>query len=352
MRWEIVDSIVTGIDGPDERQKRRSPFTLDASRKPKRIVMMAWGGEAGRRIEGIYELEGNKLRICFGEEDKELPTEFKVEKGADMGLIELERVLKPDEKASEIEKLNAAELKKMQGKWRLIKMENERGVAPAKEIESMPLEIVGNEFSFLHEERGEIEKEIMTIILDSSKSPKEITFTALNGPAAVVGKIAEGIYEWKGDQLRISMANFGKPRPAATELVKVAKARLMEFERIPDAIRDLKDLAGEWRPSVVRDGKERMAPWAAAEIHRDVLWVTEGDKTEKMVLEMNGGEGTFDMTPITGPVAVRGKPMLGRFTWKDGELTVYSGKPGAGRPAEAKAGPDVTVAVMERVKKR
>ncbi len=232
MRWEIVGSTITAIDGPGEKQRSKSRIALDGTKSPKRIAQTALTGpkdEPGRKIEGIYEVKGDKLRICFGEEGKEFPTEFKVEKGADMGLIELERVPKPNEK----DKADAAELKKLQGKWRLIKMENERGVAPNKEIESLKLEIAGNEFSFLHEERGAIEKETMTIVLDSSKSPKEITLTAVNGPKAVVGKIAEGIYELKGDTFRISMADFGKPRPAAAELVKVAKARLMEFERIP-----------------------------------------------------------------------------------------------------------------------
>ncbi len=58
------------------------------------------------------------------------------------------------------------------------------------------------------------------------------------------------------------------------------------------------------------------------------------------------------MTPITGPAAVRGKPMLGRFTFKDDKLTIYSGAPGAERPAEAKGGKGVSVIAMERAKKK
>ena len=346
MRWEIVGSTVTYIHRPDAKQRDKSRIALDGTKSPKRITQTALTGpkdEPGLKFEGIYEVKGDKLRICFGEEGKEFPTEFKVAKGADMGLIELERIPKPAEK----EKADAEELKKLQGKWRLVKMENERGVARAKEVEALRLEVAGNEFSFLHETGGEIEKETMTIVLESSKSPNEITLTAASGPEAVVGKIAEGIYEWKGDTLRISMADFGKPRPAAAELVKVAKARLMEFERIPDAIRGLKDLAGEWK--VTADGPDDSG---TVDIYRDVMWMTHGDKTEKAIITLDVEKGYFDITAITGPIAARGKPMLGRFTWKDDKLFLYTAGLGAERPAEPKTSKGVKVAVMGRIKKK
>ncbi len=97
MRWEIVDSTIIVIDGPDDKQRNKSRMALDVTKSPKRIVQTALtepGEKPGRKIEGIYEVKGDKLRICFGGEGKEFPTEFKVAKGNDTGLIELERVKK------------------------------------------------------------------------------------------------------------------------------------------------------------------------------------------------------------------------------------------------------------------
>ncbi len=58
------------------------------------------------------------------------------------------------------------------------------------------------------------------------------------------------------------------------------------------------------------------------------------------------------MTPLTGPATVRGKPMLGRFAWKDAKLTLAFGTPGGERPADLKGGKDIGVIVLERVIKK
>ena len=52
------------------------------------------------------------------------------------------------------------------------------------------------------------------------------------------------------------------------------------------------------------------------------------------------------------PIAVQGKPTLGRFMWKDGELTICTGLPGAERPKDTKGGAGVTVAVLVRAVKK
>ena len=77
-----------------------------------------------------------------------------------------------------------------------------------------------------------------------------------------------------------------------------------------------------------------------------------GDETEKMVLDLDAAKGFLDLTPISGPAAVRGKPMRGRFTWKDDKLTLAFGEPGGERPAEANSGKGVTVMVLERGAKK
>ncbi len=186
-------------------------------------------------------------------------------------------------------------------------------------------------------------------VLDPTKLPKQITTTWIDDQK---NKIKEsGIYEFDGNRLRICWSIVeGKPRPISFAVTKENQVNLCEYDRIPYTIRELKDLAGEWKYTVAEDGKELSA--GTMDIYRDVIWQTDQGQTEKAILALDVTKGFFDITPITGPTAVPRKPLLGRFTWKDGILTIFSGDPGAERPAEAKAGKGVTVAVMVRTVKK
>ena len=248
---------------------------------------------------------------------------------------------KPGAKAPE--KAEAAELKKFQGRWRVTKIENNRGVAPAKEIETMRWEFTGN--TIIGQDRpDQLAQDKMQFTFDATKSPKQITITGKAAPDAKADRTIGAIYEIEGDTLRICM---GDTRPTEFKVEKGVDGGLIELERIPDGIRELKDLAGEW--TVAADGPDDTG---TVDIYRDVMWMTHGDKTEKAIITLDAEKGFLDITAITGPIAVRGKPMLGRFTWKDNKLSIYTGGLGAERPAEAKAGKGVTVAVMERIKKK
>jgi len=150
----------------------------------------------------------------------------------------------------------------------------------------------------------------------------------------------------KGDKLRICFGEEGK-EPTEFKVEKGADMGLIELQRILESIRDLKDLAGEW--TLTPDGKPN--DFATVDVYRDVIWMTHEGKTEKAIISLDAEKGFLDIAPITGPIDSQGKPMLGRFTWKENKLTIYSGIPGAERPAEARAGNGVTVTLMERVKK-
>ncbi len=351
MRWEFAGDIVSPTDNPDDNSRRKLRIALEPTQSPKQITLTQLTGpkdEIGDKLKGIYELKGNTLRICIGMEPGEArPTEFKVAKDVNGTLIELERILKPDQKAPEKETPEAAELKKLQGLWRVTKIESERGVAPAKEIAPMRWEFVGTTVAGTDgPNEGQTQK--MQIALDVTKSPKQITMTGsartgLKPEEADVKTTVVGIYELKGDTLRICMASPGQPLPTEFKAEKKGDGALIKLERIPDGIRDLKDLAGEWQ--FLQDGKPQDT--GTMEIYRDMSWTTDGDKIVRVLIALDAEKGLFDFLSTTG-----GKPQLGRFIWKDDKMTMYFGDPGAERPAEAKAGKGVTVAVMERVKKK
>lgn len=63
-------------------------FALDASKSPKTIDIKPEGGET---MKGIYELTGDRLKICFAEPGQNRPKEFKSPAGSDLILLVLKR---------------------------------------------------------------------------------------------------------------------------------------------------------------------------------------------------------------------------------------------------------------------
>jgi uncharacterized protein (TIGR03067 family) len=71
------------------------PYKLDPGKKPKLIDWLA-GGRHGpsKPVPGIYELEGDRLKICWGGEGKARPQEFTTKAGAGEWLWSLRRAKK------------------------------------------------------------------------------------------------------------------------------------------------------------------------------------------------------------------------------------------------------------------
>jgi uncharacterized protein (TIGR03067 family) len=58
-------------------EKTEGTFTLDASKKPKTIDIVPDNGpDRGKRQPGIYEIDGDKIKICAAQPNKERPTTF------------------------------------------------------------------------------------------------------------------------------------------------------------------------------------------------------------------------------------------------------------------------------------
>jgi uncharacterized protein (TIGR03067 family) len=61
----------------------KSKYTIDPTKKPKAIDFEATEGEArGKKIQAIYELDGDTLKFCLAGSDKDRPTDFTAKEGS------------------------------------------------------------------------------------------------------------------------------------------------------------------------------------------------------------------------------------------------------------------------------
>lgn len=70
----------------------KGTFQIDATKKPKTIDSFPAGApDKSKPIRGIYELDGDTLRVCYGAPGKDRPTEFASKPGSGHTLQVLKR---------------------------------------------------------------------------------------------------------------------------------------------------------------------------------------------------------------------------------------------------------------------
>jgi len=73
-------------------QDNEATLKLDAAKKPKTIDLMVKAGDKMEVIKGIYQLDGDDLKICAaGEEGVERPKDFATKAKSGLGLLVLKR---------------------------------------------------------------------------------------------------------------------------------------------------------------------------------------------------------------------------------------------------------------------
>jgi RNA polymerase sigma factor (sigma-70 family) len=216
-------------------------FKLDPTKKPAAINTIALNGPSdGQTILGIYQLEGATLRLCLGNTPEGgRPTEFESKEGSDRVLMTLQRPKAPGRKPPEKEKPDEPTRAKphrelLLGRWQAVH----------EEINGTPLPIknrLGRVVLFEHKplERGDQVKFPLGITsagashwvkytLDETKQPPWIDIHAYPGqPDARY----QGIYELKGDTLRICLGHPGVGRPSEFKTAPASRTTLLELRR-------------------------------------------------------------------------------------------------------------------------
>jgi RNA polymerase sigma factor (sigma-70 family) len=206
-------------------------FKLDPANSPRRVTMIMRLHEKEKTIEGIYALEGDTLKLCYGKEpESPLATDFTAPKGSERMMFLLRRI-KPDTEKDKAQ---------LQGTWEIVAAELADGEPlanlPAADerrlVEFKDDTVTGSLFDryygplalqvfslaidddlakgLMNKDRPKAKKPA-TFQLDATKKPKEISFTHENGITQ------KAIYQLNGDYLKIGFAGPGEQmaKPAA-----------------------------------------------------------------------------------------------------------------------------------------
>jgi uncharacterized protein (TIGR03067 family) len=74
------DELTVTVDG---RVYMTAKIVIDPTKKPKAVdYIVTEGDHKGKKLLGIYELDGDTVKFCFAPPDQERPTEFAAEKGS------------------------------------------------------------------------------------------------------------------------------------------------------------------------------------------------------------------------------------------------------------------------------
>jgi RNA polymerase sigma factor (sigma-70 family) len=195
------------------RTENKVTFTLDPTKKPRLLAMTAADGpDKGKTVPLIYELEGDRLKLCFDTKAGEKqPTEFATKPGSGLLLFVLKRV----------DPSKMADREKLKGTWQAV----------SGETSGKPLadDFLKNYKAVFTEDKVKMsaidDKGEATYTIDQTKKPKTIDIRISDKEKAI------GIYELDGDTLKLCMVEDKDGNRRPTEFAGKDKAILIEFKR-------------------------------------------------------------------------------------------------------------------------
>lgn len=221
-------------------------LTLDPAKSPKQVVFTwatnPWVGKEYLVQRGIYEADGDTLKLCFyfpGEDTKGLvPTEFSAGYGSKRSLGTWVRVpppgaggTKPDAAGPQPGTPAAGggarpDRDRLQGAWQVVEM-----AVRGKGLQKVPADQAGRLRAVFTGDELEWRGFKLTYTLDPSRTPKQMDWVSKDE-----GRV-RAIYELDGDALKVCLTNPGEDRP--TEFKSVdgppgpeGKAKVLVFGRV------------------------------------------------------------------------------------------------------------------------
>ena len=96
VRWAFKNDRVTFL-ADVETASAKGTYKLDPSKKPKTIDISfppAFGEKMGQTLLGIYEIDGDALKICYSPDGGQRPAEFQSKSGSKVILATFKRLKK------------------------------------------------------------------------------------------------------------------------------------------------------------------------------------------------------------------------------------------------------------------
>jgi uncharacterized protein (TIGR03067 family) len=250
----------------------------------------------------------------------------------------------------------SAELKKLEGNWKLTRSEYKGNLRPGGGIRKEGLFFEGDKVFWTEDGKAHGQKGDLTI--DPSTNPKSIEVEITRG--SHIGKKLLGIYEIKGSKLTICWSEPGgekRPTKFVTKTAVGAGIRLETYESVDankssgskaandpktttenkgDSSAEAKKLEGNWRLTR-KEYKGNL--WPGVDIVKTglfiedgkILWTTDGK-------EAGGQRGDMSIDAGAKPTAIDveitrgsfiGKKLLGIYEIKGDKLTICWSAPGA-----------------------
>ena len=221
------------IDG--DRFRMESPeavyegiFTIDVEQVPHHInIDFVEGPEAGNLCEGLFELEGDRFRLCLGLVGSQRPEGFTTSPGSGHALEELTReqharppavdggkppakAVKPVPVASEADfecSLTPTQ-QKLQGEWSCLELVTSGTPMQAAWLSFGSRTHSGIETKVVFGGQTQLHAKIR---FNESSSPMEVDYYNLAGKK---GSVSLGLFRWDGDEAVFCIASPGAPRPS------------------------------------------------------------------------------------------------------------------------------------------
>ncbi len=229
-RWLLVSSETDGKAMPEEQARKFQVtiagtthtvrfgdkvvtenvlFEIDPTVSPKRTTdTLDDGPYRGKKIRGIYKVEGDTLTSCVSPLEKEAPPEFSAKAGTGRTLRVFKRLSDPSEsKQATIE----LERKKFEGTWSLASIVSQGDPVPASSFRGDRLILKGERF--VSRSGGEVVEG--TFSIDPTMVPKTIDVTVTGKDGGT--KKYVGIYTLDDETYTVCIGMEGKPRPTVFE---------------------------------------------------------------------------------------------------------------------------------------
>jgi uncharacterized protein (TIGR03067 family) len=205
-------------------------FTIDVERTPHRIdIDFVEGPEAGKRSEGLFELDGDRLRFCLGLTGSARPERFETRSGSGHALEELERVEharppgvdggiaqpasfpEPESlcETGDFEGALTPTLEKLQGEWTPLELITSGAPLQKSYLAFGSRSLAGNETKVVFGGQTMLHAKVR---INESATPLELDYLNVSGQAK--GKLSLGLFRWDGEEAVFCVGAPGGPRPA------------------------------------------------------------------------------------------------------------------------------------------